>query len=220
MPKYRANSAHYRKQFHKNYEIISSAYHEAGHAVFALLHFLKVFSVELCEIENDKIGGLTSYELYCNYEEKIDNNLKKKLLLTEVGVSYAGLMSEQYHFKLLSGSDQPPFFLKYGASDDIALAANIIKKYNLCPSGKKRLSFKKQMMKNSFKDLYNHWDAVNIIVQLLFKYKKVDYSQIKKSLCSKSEKKQFWKEQFKKIDLLFNDFIEIDNSMIKAIVLA
>lgn len=189
-----------RKKVTKTYELITTSYHEAGHTVFALLHYMKVNSIYVFEHKIFKrIHGFTQYE--CNDSE--ENANVTALLEQEIGLSYAGLLAEKHHFKSISGSDQVPMFIKEGSSDDLLVVRQIIQKYNLVPAGRERSAYKKKIARKSLKLLVEHWEAVDLVAHSLFKHKRLSYQDLKTLLTTKSRNKKFWRETFKEIEQIF-----------------
>src|SRR5678816_3676208 len=125
-----------RKKFHETHELISTAYHEAGHTVYGLLHCIKIESVSVFEVKKSKrIEGFTHYDHPKDIAEIEDPVLFNERLHAEIGLSYAGLVAEKHHFKMISGSDRFPMFLREGSSCDINEAAALFQKYNLVEPG-------------------------------------------------------------------------------------
>jgi len=189
-----------RKKVTKTYELISTSYHEAGHTIFALFHRMKVNSVYVFEHKILKrIHGFTQYE--CGNSE--ENTNITALLEQEIGLSYAGLLTEKHHFKSISGSDQVPMFIKEGSSDDLLAIRQIIQKYNPVPAGKERNAYKKKIARKSLTMLIEHWEAIDLVAHSLFKHKRLSYQDLKVLLTTKSRNRKFWKETFKEIDQIF-----------------
>lgn len=190
-----------RKKVTKTYDLISTNYHEAAHAVYALLHFMRVSSVFIYEDKkNKRIYGTTYYDYPGDFDSITDPELLNYLIKSEIGVNYAGLIAEKALFKTLSGSNRIPMFIMDGSSEDNKAAAKIIKQYNLAPPGRKRYLFKQKLCREVLSELCIHWDAVSIVAHGLFRYHKLDYQDLKNLLIKKTRNKKFWKEQFKKLD--------------------
>lgn len=199
-----------RKKVTKTYEFISTSYHEAGHAVYGLLHLMRIDSVNVYEDKKLKrIHGFTHYNSTA-LETIEDTAFLADRAIAEIGLSYAGLVAEKHQFKLASGSDKFPLFLKDGSSEDTMSASAIIRKYNMAPPGRKRYEFKKKMIKKVGYELQDHWDAVTIIAHALFRRKQLSFFDVKELLTKKTKDKKFWKEQFKLIASMYDD--KIDNS--------
>lgn len=192
-----------RKKVTKTYELINTSFHEAGHAVYALLSLMKVSSVYIFEHKIYKrVHGFTQYESHDLDENHINFHI---LLEQEIGLSYAGLLAEKYHYKSISGSDQIPMFIKEGSYEDLLAIRKIIEKYNLAAPGKKRSAYKQKMARKTLSVLIKHWDAIELIAHGLFKHKRLSYDDLRELLTKKSKNKVFWKEQFKNINQSFKD---------------
>jgi hypothetical protein len=128
---------------------------------------------------------------------------------------YAGLTTEKIFYKKISGSDKFPSFLKDGSSSDTQTAAKIFKKYNFVSPGQARFVFKKKITKQISILLENYWEDIEILSHLLFQKKKITYEQIKKLLTTKSKNKFFWKDQLKKIEILYHEDTDLDDDTIR-----
>lgn len=208
-----------RKKVTYTHDLISTSYHEAGHAVYALLHCMKVPLVYVFENKKYKrVDGFTHYESFRELNNITDPALFEKQIYAEICIKYAGLTAEKYHFKNMSGSDKFPMVLRDGSSSDTLSAAALIKQYNLAPPGRKRYSFKKTLIKETLIELRQHWDAVTLISHSLFKKKRLNYEDIKMLLIRKTKDKEFWKNQFKAIDYIFDNVGSLDEKEIKFIL--
>lgn len=208
-----------RKKVAYTHDLISTSYHEAGHAIFALLHGMRVPLVYVFENKTyERVNGFCFYDSFRTLIDIKDENLFSKQLYSEICIKYAGLASERYHFKNISGSDKLPMVLKDGSSGDILSAAALIKKYNLAESGKKRYYYKKNLIKETLLELQQNWDAVTLLAHALFKKKRLTYEDIKKILTKKTKNKDFWKNQFKLIDYIFNNVETIDEKELRIIL--
>lgn len=198
MYKYAESLSSVRKKVTHTHELISTSHHEAGHTIYALLHFMMVYSVRVFpEKKTKRIEGWTYYDSidYSNLEDK---ELQAERLNAEVGLSYAGLVAEKYQYKLHSGSDKFPSFLD-GSSKDLREASEMIKKYNIAPPGDKRYNYKKRMVRKVTRELVENWDAVTLVAHALFQKKRLSFNDLKNILTKKTENKEFWKERFKVI---------------------
>ncbi|CAB4197059.1 hypothetical protein UFOVP1290_579 [uncultured Caudovirales phage] len=210
-----------RANISKLYDCIISAYHESGHVIYGLLHFMKVSSVNLFEDKkNKRIGGLCNYECAKDLSDIKDNSLFNEQLKYEICIKYAGLTAEKYHFRTISGSDKFPIFLRDGSSDDTLSAAALIKQYNIVLPGEKRYVYKKKLIKEIALELQQHWNAVTIVSHVLFRKKKLNYTDLKKLLTTKTVNKKFWKKQFKIIDYIFENSQTLDDKDLSIIFLA
>lgn len=221
MAKNRGSIGEVRKKMAKTHEFISTSYHEAGHAVYGLLKFLKVDPVYVFENTHKKrIWGITHYEPICEVTDILDSELLNILIHNEICMSYAGLVAEKLHYKKTSGSDKFPMVLKNGSEDDTMEAAVLIKKYNLAPPGQKRYAYKKKLIKETVNEIEEHWDAITIVAHALFEKKRLNFLDLKNLLIRKSKNKEFWKEQFKSINYIFDNLETLDDKEIKSIMSA
>lgn len=196
------------------HNLISTSYHEAGHTVYGLLHLMQVGSVQIFKEDDGFVGGVTNFNYFIENEVQ-DPELLGFIVYSEIGLRYAGLTAEKYHYKTISGSDKFPMFLKDGSSDDTLYAAKLIRQYDLAPPGKKRYLLKKQLVSEVLIDLQNNWNEVSLVAHDLFQRKRLHYSDLKTLLISKSENKKFWKTQFKEIDGIYKNYKKLDENDIK-----
>lgn len=219
MAKKGARSLSYiRKKVTLTHETISAAYHEAGHALYTLLCGLKVPCVYVFENKKTKrIEGLCKYEIP-NFQLIKDPILLYALVNAEIGIKYAGLTAEKYHFKILSGSDKFPMFLRDGSSDDTTSAAALIRSYRLAKPGKERYAYKKKMINFVLNQLKLYWADIVLIAHALFGYKKIMFDNLKKILTKRSKNKKFWREKFKNISYLDENYETLDEENIKIIL--
>lgn len=206
------------KRVAKTHELISTAYHEAGHTVYGLLHFMKIETVYIFEGKKSRIDGFTYYE-YPDFTMIQDPELFSLLLNAEICMKYAGLAAEKNNFKEISGSDKFPMVLRDGSSDDTLAAAKLIKVYNIVPPGKKRYSYKKKLVRQITQELQNNWDAVILVAHGLFQKKKLYFSDLKDILTKKTENKEFWKEQFKNISFIQENYDILDEKSLKSFLI-
>lgn len=207
-----------RKKVTYTHELISTSYHEAGHTVYALLHHMKVPLVYVYENRKYKrIDGFCHYEMFRDLSNITDEFLFSQRVHAEICIKYAGLTAEKYHFKNISGSDKFPMVLRDGSSEDTLSAAALIKQYNLAEPGRKRYAYKKLLIKETLSELRQHWDAVTLVSHALFNKKKLTYEDIKILLSRKTKDKEFWKNQFKLIDYIFDNIEALDEKELKSI---
>ena len=207
-----------RKKFHEVHELISTSYHESGHAIYALLHLIKIQHVYVYENKrNKRIEGLAQYN-NTDLDQFTDIELFNERLHAEIGVYYAGIVAEKRLFVINSGYDKFPMFLRDGSSDDISRAAKLFQKYNLVEAGRKRYNYKRNIIKQVDKELQEHWDAVMLVAHALFKKKKLSYLDLQKLLTTKSKNKQFWKQQFKAINYLHENAAHLDQNDLKSML--
>lgn len=207
-----------RKKLTYTHDLISTAYHEAGHAVYGLLHFMKIPLVYVYENKkNKRIEGLCHYEYLMSLSDIKDTQLRIKMIKTEICFKYAGLTSEKNYYKSISGSDAFPMLLRDGSSDDTLSAAALIKLYDMAPPGKKRYNLKKKLIKHTLRDLQENWDVVIMIAHHLFKKKKINFSQLK-DLIIENDSRNFWKTHFEIIDSLYDNINSLSEKTIKSII--
>lgn len=208
-----------RKKVTKTHEFISTSYHEAGHAIYALLHMMRVSSVSVFENKKLKrIHGNTYYDYPSDFDEIQDPELLGTLVRAEVGISYAGLIAEKTLFRSISGSRQTPTFISDGSGEDNKAARLIIKKYNLAPPGLKRTAYKQKVLREVQHDLHAHWDAVTVVSHALFKHRKLTFNDLQELLTKKTRNKKFWKEQFKKISYFYDNNQTLDENDLKSML--
>src|SRR5690242_13055202 len=98
-----------RKKVTHTHELISTAYHEAGHTIYGLLHYMQINTVCIFEDKKYKrICGVTIFNYPIESCEVDDIELFNKLIRSEICINYAGLAAEKYYFKIISGSDKFP----------------------------------------------------------------------------------------------------------------
>ena len=186
--------------FH-THDFVSTAFHESGHIIYALLSLFKVDSAFLYfDKSSQRASGLTWYRAPL---ETLDKNADVNIVKSEICLKYAGLVAERYHFKKISGSDKFPLFLKDGSSEDTLSAAKLIKKHCLAAPGRLRYNYKKKLIAKTLKDLKNHWEEVTLVAHYLFKKKKISFFKLQELLTNQSNNKEFWKNQFYLIDQIF-----------------
>lgn len=199
----------------QDYELISTCYHEAGHTVSGLLNFMKIPAVTV-NYADKRVEGFTHYELMG--QEVSNSNIMDFLVLSEINISYAGLAAEQIFYKEICGAEKLPMMLKEGSSRDLESVADLIKKNNLAPPGRKRHLYKKKLIKEVRHSLEEHWDAVTLISHALYKKRKLYFDDLKALLTKKSNNKEFWKNKFREINILVNSSEELDEKEIRYIL--
>jgi ATP-dependent Zn protease len=208
-----------RKKLTKMHDLITTSYHEAGHAVYALLHLTRVPYVFIFENKrNKRIEGFCHYESVSELKEIKDVSLFQQQLITEIGIKYAGLTAEKYHYKTMCGSDKFPMVLRDSSSDDILSAAALFRQHSNIEPGRKRYSYKKKLVKNIQLELQDNWDVVTIVAHSLFQKKRLNYFDLKEIILKKSKNKSFWKEQFRTIDYIFDNIGVLDEKALKSIL--
>lgn len=208
-----------RKKFHKIHDLISTSYHEAGHTIYGLLHGMHIESVLVFETKKTKrIEGFTAYHPI-EFSEIQDPELLSDRLHASICLHYSGLVAEKRLFRMISGSEQFPMFLKEGSSTDFSEAAALIERFNLVESGRKRYNYKQKLLKEIDSELQDNWDAVTLVAHALIKKKKLHLPDLKTLLIKKSDDREFWKNQFKIFDELHLNSEPLDEKEIKSILL-
>lgn len=208
-----------RQKFARTHELIFVCYHEAGHTIYGLLHFMKVDPVYIFENKREKrIWGITHFDSILNTRGVENASLVSERLNSEICMQYAGLTAEKYHYKTISGSDKFPISLKYGSEGDTSTAAELIREHNLAPPGRKRYAYKKKLIKETLHELQDNWEAVTLVAHALFEKKKVNFADLQNILTKKTKNKSFWKEQFKMINYIFDNQETLDEKEIKSIL--
>ncbi len=207
-----------RSKLATEFAIITTAFHEAGHALAVLLnfgyvHFAALYVNKMITPNADL--GKADYDGAADLDIVQDSELLNRLLMADIAIYQAGLAAEKLFYKDISGIEQLPYVLKKGSYIDFGYVSDIIKKYNLAPPGKKRYAFKKKTFRQTQKLLSNNWGDVKLIAHLLFAKKKIYFEDLKQLLTKKSPKKKFWKEQFKSIEMLHNAPEELPEAQLK-----
>lgn len=204
----------------QNYRTISVAYHEAGHVICGLLHFMQVYEVKVNELQRG-VSGITHFNvLYMDQAyDQLDTKIRDYMITSDLLMQFAGLSAEKLFFKDLSGSDNFPLVLKLGAEPDFRRAAEIIKKYNLAEAGNKRYLFKKKMFRHTTNLLKDFWADIKLVAHELYNKRKMTYDDLCQLLSKKSSNKKFWKKQFKNIDTLYSENSNIDKATAMLILL-
>ena len=199
-----------------DYQLTAACWHESAHTICGLHNFMKVYRVHVRS--NEEEHGRTHYELYDS--EVISNKLLLKILLIyEVQTLYAGLVGERMYYKDICGSDAFPMHLRIGSSDDIKHAALIISKYNLAVPGKNRSLFKKQIQRDVKDILMHYWSDVRLIAHCLYKFKDLNFKDLRFYLTHKSDNQEFWKQRFKDIKTLYANNMKLDEKYLKDVLL-
>jgi hypothetical protein len=197
-----------------DYELIAMCYHEAGHTVQALLHYLYVYNVKA--MKDGERDGLTEFQYIC--ESPRDSELKRTLLLNEIEIHYAGLVAEKIYYKDISGNDKFPKILKDGSQNDINNVSNIIVKNFLASPGKARNTLKRKMQENVQETLIEHWSAVKMVAHSLYRKRRLDYNDLKSILIEETDNRHFWKEKLKHIEKIFDPSSELTEEDLKLLI--
>lgn len=200
--------------------VITTAYHESGHALMALLnHGFVHFAAVYLDKKGSHNGyyGEVNYDGAANIEAVKDLELLTKLVMSDIYIYQAGLASEKLFYKEISGTDKLPYILKEGSHVDFNYVSEIIKKHNLASPGKKRYTFKKKCFRKTQRLLSQNWEDVRLLAHALIQKKKLYHDDLKELLTKKSSNKKFWKEQFKIIETLSSG-IDLSEPQIKRLI--
>ena len=195
-------------------EVISCVYHETGHVLYGLLRHFQITSVFVNY--TDGVEGITNY--FWIDKPDFDRDLIEHIAMDEVGASYAGFLAEGLFYRDICGSSILPKVLKEGSSLDIKAASQTIKQHNLAASGKPRQQLKRRVQNEINALLVEYWDDLKLISHRLHKVKRLSFDDLKKLLTKKSDKKEFWKKQFREIEWLFDSDSPLDNREIRRIL--
>lgn len=199
-----------------DYDLIAMSFHESGHIVCAIYNYSSVYNAN---VMTPKIrDGNTDFYSYGNNLIE-DEDLNKIMIILELQILYAGLISEKMYYKDICGSSKFPMHLKIGSSWDTQQASIIFRKNNLAPSGKRTLLLKKSIQNDVEHILSEHWDAVKMIAHSLYMKKRLTFDEIKFILTRKTQHNDFWKNKFKKIKLIHNESSMLTEYDIKKIML-
>lgn len=201
------------KQQSSDYELIASAYHEAAHTIVALANLVLVDKVSITV----DMGGDTFYSCYHadNTESEI---LKKLIVIAEIKTIYAGLVGEKMYYRDISGNTKLPMHLRIGSSSDNKVGSNLIRKYKLAKSGKETVLLKRHIKDEAEKFLLKHWSAVKAVAHSLYKKKKLNTAELKYILIRNIDDKDFWKEIFKKIKILYEQKKDLSEKTLRSLI--
>lgn len=201
------------KQQASDYILIAAAYHEASHAIMGLLNYILVDEVELLGGEGQDAGGI-EYSVYTS-----DNSfLQKNFILSELQLIYAGLVGEKMYYRDICGSIKFPMNLRRGSWYDNKNASRIIRRYELATSGPETYNLKKEIKKEIEKILNEYWEDVKLVAHALYKKRYLDCNDLKYIL-TRGQNKNFWKDRFKKIKLIYDDKKELSEKIVKSLII-
>lgn len=204
----------------KDFQEISTAYHEATHALFVMLSLFKIEKVEIFSDKKNKENfepcGLTSFLSPLQYTQC--PMLERSFAISEIIVNYSGVVGEQYLFKEISGLRKAPGYIKNGGYYDNKNCKKLFKKY-LSNHKISVTDFKRNAYKKIESVLKIYWEDVKIIAADLLKNRCLNYKRLKSELIKKSKNKNYWKNKFKVIDYIFGrKNILIKDSSLRAII--
>lgn len=223
MPNYKPKSPKIKKKPLKvsitkkqscDYEMIASAYHEASHTIAALANFVLIDAVRIAW---DK-GGDTFYSIQYHADETEDPILKKLIVMAELRTIYAGLVGEKIYYKQICGSNKFPAHLKIGSSSDMKVGSDLIRRYKLANPGKETHQLKQDVRQDMEKFLYKHWETVKLLAHTLYRKKKLNFTELKYLLTRAKEDKDFWKDKFKRIKMIYEAKSELSEKVVKNLI--
>ena len=92
-----------------------------------------------------------------------------------------------------------------------------IRKYKLSIPGKNTVLFKNKIRSDVEQVLLEQWDAVKVIAHALYQKKRLRFDEIRFLLTRRTINKDFWKDRFKKINLIYSNRSSATDSIIKQI---
>lgn len=194
----------YKIRLSKEFDLISTLFHEAAHTICCLKFYIKVDAVfvKFEQTDENKQAGGGTY-----YKHIVDTDFTKDdfyygCMYEEIKINYAGLAAEKLLYKKLTGSNSLPQLIKRGSKYDLDYINKIIKTNNLASPGKERTKLKADLFKETTDLLNENWEDLSLLAHLLFKKRRLEYVEIKKILIKKSVNKSYWKKQFKLIELI------------------
>ncbi len=201
------------KQQANDYGLIATSYHESSHAIVALINLLMIYNVDIIDSQE----GNAQYFIH-HADQTEDDNLTNILALAEVKTIYAGLVGEKMYYKDICGSSKFPMHLKNGSAEDTNIAAKLIRKYRLANSGPATFKLKQDIKEEVERLLVRHWEAVKIVAHALYKKKKLDFSELKYLLSRIPQDKDFWKDKFKTIKIIYDEESDISTKRVRNLI--
>jgi hypothetical protein len=189
-----------------DYSLILACYHEAGQALMATNNYFYVNSIVV-----DKFGGEVIHDRLLDYEHTIDKKLLKKVCILELQICYAGLVAEKYFYSMITGKNSIPRFLSNSSAMDLSYASGLIRKYNICSSGKKthELKTNTQIFVDEF--IHKNWLLVKLIATHLYQHKTIKGIKLKSLIINNSSKFYYWNCKFNSMNEIYNSSVsEVD----------
>ena len=183
----------------KDYELIATCYHEAGHVVLGILNLIKTKTVTVNVSGN--IGGST-LTLFHVPSRHTTNDVKNILLASRLYMLFAGTVAESIYYKDICGAELPPH-LKIGAKFDLMMINKIISKFKLASPGKPRKKLKLVLKNKTNSLLKNHWFEVRSLAHLLYSKRTLIFEDIKKLLINIPGRKAYWQTHLIAVEELF-----------------
>jgi ATP-dependent Zn protease len=198
----------HKARLSQEFDLITTAFHEAGHTISGLLNLMKVPFVCIdakMDRSLNKDLGYTNFVIAADFRYVQDEGLYKELLLREIYVNYAGLAAEKLLYKDICGTYNIPMILKVGSYLDRDRCSELISTHNLAAPGRKRYAFKKRALQKSIDQLEESWSDVKLVAHILFRKKRLTHDQLKAILTKKSEHKDFWKQHFRILNKIYRN---------------
>jgi hypothetical protein len=206
----------------RDYNAIATSYHEASHTIIALLNYFYVYNVNIVP-KPDSYGEMNWWSWLDHMSDITTSNIDDQDLCysihySHIGTLYAGLIGERLYYYNACGSDKFPMHLKQGSIYDYQDASFVIRKNKIAKPGRETLLLKKQIQKDIREILENNWEAVKVVAHQLYKKKRLGFDEIKHILTRKTENKMFWKEQFRKIKMIYSEKSNLTVSEFKKLI--
>jgi hypothetical protein len=187
-----------------DYERIATSYHEASHAIVALSELMYVYQVGIIpDLEEKGEVGQANWFIMTNHEYK-DPYLQKLIVMSELMAMMAGLVGERIYYKDICGSTKFPMSLKIQSADDMSKVAKLTRDNKIAEPGTAARALKKKIQQDAEVFLTDHWNDIKLIAHSLYKRKMLAFEDLKYILTRHSKNKDYWKEKFKKIKVLWN----------------
>ena len=155
-------------------KIESTAYHEAGHAVAAIVQDLVIVSVTI-EPDEDSLGSCIGPGVF-GYEYAGDRE-RKRIARDCILVSYAGLQAEK-HFN--------PEAEEWRSDNDEENAFNMSREFSVLPRGcnyvgdELHCKYLTRLQRKAHRLIIRHWQSVDAVAKAILKDKTLFHDQIKK----------------------------------------
>jgi hypothetical protein len=198
------SSIHYIKsKIFSEYDKISTSYHEVGHIICAIYHYLKPHELKIFkEADNYHYEGIAVYESYSDFLSKARKQDVKKLCYSEISISYAGTVAERLLFSRISGKNKLLKVLHGFSTEDFKEVNYIINKYNLAKPGRLRKRLKSKITTYTENVLTTFWQDVELLSYKLISKGSLKEKEIRSLLVNESTNKKVWTHRYKVIDQL------------------
>lgn len=207
-----------KRKIAEDYTLIATCYHEASHAISALLVCSRVNYIDVIP-KKESYGEISVDDIIYFYGKKsFSKELTLKVIKNRINMFYAGLIGETIYYKSICGSKKLPIYFKKSSSDDLSEITKLFNSNSIVKAGKERFEYKKLIEKNVENTLMKYWEDIKLLAIYAYKYKKINYKKIKKLLMNNSKNKNIWIDKFSKIEKLYSDKIILKASKIEAIL--